>query len=223
MKKLLLIVLAVFVVAPLAMAEEETVAVRQVTDKVDVYAYSHVLNAEDKLTDGPRGRAFKLASDTMLLWVDLMPGGRFAHPTVYIFISPRGTRVERGQWWPVLYGSTILYGKRNPVAITSPVEVTSPGAPNPIEVFAYPEELAPRDKLTDGPRGRVFPIRSNTMLVWVDLLPEARFEHGTVYILINANGVVRAIDGRWWPELNGKRILYGNRATYGWTSPFELR
>jgi hypothetical protein len=222
MRRFLLIVLAVFVLAPLAMAEEEILAVRPMSGKADVYAYSHVLNAEDKLTDGPRGRAFKLASDTMLLWVDLVPGGRFAHSTVYIFISPRGTRVQRGLWWPVLNGRTILYGKHNPVAITSPVEVTSPNAPNPIEVFAYPEELTAQDKLTDGSKGRAFPLWSKTMLLWVDLLPGARFEHDTVYILIGANGIVRAIDGKWWPELNGKRILYGNRGTYAWTSPFAL-
>jgi len=223
MRKLLLIVLAVLVLAPCAMSAEETVAVQQVIDKVDVYAYSHRLNEEDKLTDGPGGRVFKLASDTMLLWVDLMPGARFAHPTAYVFISPRGTWVERGKWWPELNGSRILYGKRNPVAITSPVVVDGRGAPNPIEVFAYPEELTSQDRLTDGPNGRPFPIRTRTMLVWVDLLPEARFTHGTVYVLIDANGRIRLVDGGWWPELNGKRILYGNRGTYGWKSPFELR
>ena len=223
MRRQLLIVLAVLVLAPWAMSAEETIAVRQVTERADVYAYAHRLNAGDSLTDGPNGQAFRLADETLLLWVDLMPGGRFAHPTVYVFVSPRGTWVARGNWWPVLNGGTILYGKRNPVSIMSPVELTGPGAAGPIEVFAYPEELTPQDTLTDGPNGRPFRLGARTLLVWVDLLPGERFEHGTVYILIDANGRVRAVDGRWWPELNGKRILYGNRGTYGWSSPFRLR
>lgn len=223
MRKFWLIVLALTVLAPCALSAKEPVAAKRVGGKTDVYAYSHALNAEDTLTDGPRGRAFELTSDTMLLWVDLRPGGRFAHRTAYVFISPDGTRIEKGNWWPVLNGRPILYGKKNPVSIVSPMMVNRRNSPNPIEVFAYPEELTPQDRLTDGPHGQPFPIRTRSMLVWVDLLPQARFAHDTVYILIGANGRLSTVEGRWWPELNDKRILYGTGGMYGWKSPFKLR
>jgi len=223
MRRILLTVLTLMALIPAMQPAEARIAARYVTGQADVYAYSHALDAEDKLTDGPNGRVIRLASNTMLLWVDRMPGARFSHATVYVLISPHGTRVERGQWWPELNGRRILYGKRNPVSIASPVEVAGMGVTNPIEVFAYPEELTPQDMLTDGPQGARIPLRTRSLLVWVDLEPGARFTHGTVYLLVGTNGDVRAMDGGWWPELNGKRILYGNRATYGWQSPFRLR
>ena len=46
--------------------------------------------------------------------VDLMPEANFAHPTLYLLISPAGTRVEKGQWWPVLNGQPVFRGPNNP-------------------------------------------------------------------------------------------------------------
>lgn len=80
--------------------------------------------------------------------------------------------------------------------------------PHKAVVHVYPQELTPRDKLVDGPSGRAIEIRAETTLIWVDLLPDARYAHATQYVLISPRGT-RVVDSQWWPELNGKPILRG--------------
>jgi hypothetical protein len=185
-----------------------------------VYAYSHPLQATDRLQDGPDGGDIDLDGETLLFWVDQGPGLFFAHPTAYILVSSDGVRIERGSWWPVLNGRTILYGKENNAVITSPFEVSG-GDGTSILVHAYPEELMPGDLLADGDAVSAV-MWSHTFFAWVDLMPEAFFVHPTVFILVMANGQIVVHHGQWWPLLNGKVILYGSRGDYGVPFPFSL-
>ena len=189
------------------------------SENINVYMFPHELTSDDNLQDGSSGEPFKLADNTLLIWVDLHPEAKFAHPTVYILISSDGTRVEHGMWWPVLNGKQILYGSRNKLVMISPFEVSS--FTEFINVYAFPHELTPEDKLVDGPDGVPFKITGNTLFIWVDLHPNMRFTHPTEYILI-APEAINVYKGGWWPVLNGKHILYGSRNKVGAIFPFEL-
>src|SRR4051794_38830881 len=94
----------------------------EVPRKAVVHAYPHKLTPRDKLTDGPNGRVIEITAETTLIWVDLHPDARYAHDTQYVLISPRGTRVVDGQWWPVLNGKPVLRGER-PADVRFPVEL----------------------------------------------------------------------------------------------------
>jgi hypothetical protein len=85
------------------------------------------------------------------------------------------------------------------------------GPPKKAAVFIYPEKLTSKDKLTDGQSGKPFEIKSEKTLIWVDLAPDARFSHGTEYILISAEGT-RVVHGSWWPSLNGKDLFRSGKA-----------
>lgn len=87
---------------------------------ITMYVYPHELNAQDMLTDGPIEKLFLLDDNCLLVWVDLLPGAFFVHPTAYIFISRKNTHVESGSWWPTLNGRRILYGQKNKIGILSP-------------------------------------------------------------------------------------------------------
>lgn len=195
---------------------------------IEVFAFPYELTSDDKLVDGPTPDAASLPIDreTMLLWVDLEPDSRFAHPTLYVLITGKGIQVVKGNWWPVLNGKSLFRGP-NQATVMSPtvlqrIRPQEAERPGTAEVFLYPYELTPRDELKDGPiSDRVpFPIRSNTMLVWVDLLPDANFAHPTLYVLISAAGA-RVEEGQWWPVLNGRALFRGpNQA--GVSSPMVL-
>ncbi len=72
------------------------------------------------------------------------------------------------------------------------------------QVFIHPEKLSAKDKLSDS--HSAIEIKSETTLIWIDLVPGARFSHSTKYVLISADGV-RVVDGTWWPILNGKDLF----------------
>lgn len=94
--------------------------------KIKIYIYPYPLTKDDRLCDGPVSvgeRCFALDNATMLIWVDLMPEARFAHPTAYVLISGRNTRVERGNWWPMLNGKRILLGEQNSICVPSPFDL----------------------------------------------------------------------------------------------------
>ena len=96
--------------------------------KILIYFYPYELTPNDVLSDGPQevgNPPFKLEGNTMLIWVDLVPEAKFEHPTAYILISAKNTRVEKGGWWPVLNGQRVLYGQNNPISIPSPFELNS--------------------------------------------------------------------------------------------------
>ena len=185
-----------------------------------IFAYSHVLQDGDRLQDGPHGTEIDFDGETLLFWVDQGPGLFFAHPTAYILISSVDVRVERGSWWPVLNGRTILYGKENNAVVSSPFEVAGDDGTS-ILVHVYAEELAPGDLLADGDDVSAV-MQSNTFFAWIDLVPTAFFAHPTVFILVTANGAIIVHHGQWWPLLNGKVILHGSRGDYGVAFPFTL-
>lgn len=92
---------------------------------VNVYCYPYQLTKHDVLNDGPAGvgnSPLQLDGPTMLIWIDLLPSARFAHPTVYVLISDGAVRQVKGNWWPVLNGKQIMYGV-NPVMIASPFQL----------------------------------------------------------------------------------------------------
>jgi hypothetical protein len=194
-------------------------------DPIDVHFYPHSLTPEDCLLDGPFGKKLDIQEDTFFIWVDLFPGMFFTHKTVYILISQEDIRVERGDWWPVLNGKTILHNEHGKYAIISPFELplvsVNEFIDEKIAIHVYPHELTSQDKLSDGPSEQLFRIDDNCLLVWVDFLPYAYFAHPTAYLLISKDSI-RAEHGMWWPILNGKKILYGDRNKIGIISPFEI-
>jgi hypothetical protein len=73
-----------------------------------VHIHPDLLTAKDRLTFGPRSKEIPLKSPTLLLWIDLRPRARFAHPTQIVLISAEGARVEKGDWWPTLNGQDLF-------------------------------------------------------------------------------------------------------------------
>ncbi|UCE42647.1 MAG: hypothetical protein JSV17_06745 [Candidatus Aminicenantes bacterium] len=192
---------------------------------IDVHLYPHSLTSQDSLQDGPFGKNFDIREDTFLVWVDMFPGMFFAHKTAYILISKGDIRIERGDWWPVLNGKMILHNEHDKYALVSPFELPLISAngfiDERIDIHVYPHELTSQDQLTDGPAEQLFKIDDNCLLIWIDLLPAAYFAHPTAYILISKESI-RAEHGNWWPMLNSKRILYGERNKTGIISPFKV-
>lgn len=77
-------------------------------DPAKVFVHAVPLYPADQLTDGDTGEAIAIKETTTLVWVDLYPNARYAHPTQYVLISPAGTRVIDGSWWPVLNGKPLF-------------------------------------------------------------------------------------------------------------------
>ena len=194
-------------------------------DQVHVHLYPQAIVPQDNLTDGPSGRTFRIASDTLLVWIDLAPAMFFTHETCYVLISKSGVRVKRGNWWPVLNGKRVLSGQQGRYALISPFEMPpnleGPPPEEALSIHIFPRELTSLDRLQDGPLERLFRIHDNSMLIWVDLLPGAFFAHPTAYILISKQNI-RVEDGIWWPVLNGREVLYGQENKIGIISPFEV-
>jgi len=81
------------------------------------------------------------------------------------------------------------------------------GPPSKAKVYVYPEKLTAKDKLSFGPEQKeTIPIEGESTLVYVDLVPDAKFEHPTQCILISAKGA-QVIKGNWWLVLNGKDLF----------------
>jgi len=200
-------VIACLLLPSLAAAEEK------------VYIYPCVITPEDRLTDGPQGELIAILGDTMLLWADLYPDMRFVHPTLYVLICREGTRIVRGEWWPVLNGDRILYSVAANHTILCPFIVGKRIETESILAYIYPLSLTRSDRLRDGPEGDPIRIVGDTMLLWVDLLPGARFAHRTLYVLV-CGKESRIVRGMWWPVLNGRRLFYGVPCNYTILSPF---
>jgi hypothetical protein len=198
----------------------------QVRDlSIDVHFYPHSVSPQNILRDGPDGKILDIREETFLIWVDLFPGMFFTHNTAYILVSKGSTRIERGDWWPVLNGKMILHNEQNKYALISPFELPLMSVDGfigeKIVIYVYPHELTSQDQLSDGPGEQLFTIDDNCLLVWVDLLPEAFFAHPTAYILVSKDSI-RIEHGSWWPTLNGERILFGERNKTGIISPFVV-
>jgi len=228
MKKLMFVLLSI-VVWPFSAIAVEAMP----TGPVDVYFYPHVLSPEDKLFDGDfvlssgdesfdanfAANQIKIVDNTLLVWVDLMPMAFFAHPTAYITISGKDIRVVHGDWWPSLNGKRILYNELNKYAILSDFAIYSEHLQKDIKAYIHPTILTPEDELLDGPTEKLFRIKDKTLFIWIDLHPDMRFTHPSVYVLISAKGI-DVVDGGWWPMLNGKQILYGQKNKLAVISPF---
>lgn len=89
-------------------------------EHIDIYIRPQKLTPKDILTDGGN-KQVEITENTLLVWADLIPSAKFAHPTLYVLISAEGTRVEKGEWWPVLNGEKILYGSQE--TVKSPVKL----------------------------------------------------------------------------------------------------
>lgn len=86
---------------------------------------------------------------------------------------------------------------------------TIKGPPIKTKVYVYPKKLTPIDKLSFGPgkdQKETIPIKGETTLIYVDLVPDARFAHGTQCILVSKEGA-RVINGDWWLILNGEDLF----------------
>lgn len=90
--------------------------------KAIVHIHPQTLSDKDVLKDGEHGDRIDLAGATTLIWVDLMPDARFAHPTEYVLISAEGTRVVKGNWWPHLNGRDVLRGDEG-TKVESPIRL----------------------------------------------------------------------------------------------------
>jgi hypothetical protein len=101
--------------------------------KANVFIYPHKLTNKDKLTDGAAS-PIEIKSETTLIWVDLAPGARFSHATEYILISPEGSRLVKGQWWPILNGKALF---RDGKSYKVDFPFSLPGNPQ------VPDELGP--------------------------------------------------------------------------------
>jgi hypothetical protein len=192
---------------------------------INIHFYPHPLSPQDCLQDGPYGEQLDISDDQFLVWVDLFPGMFFCHETAYILISKENVRIVKGDWWPVLNGKMILHNEHDKYALISPFElplISRDGfIDNKIVIHVYPHELTAQDKLQDGPQEELFKIDDNSLLIWVDFLPYAFFAHPTAYILISGKSI-RYEKGSWWPNLNGKTILYGESNKIGILSPFRI-
>lgn len=73
-----------------------------------VFVYPEKLTPKDRLAFAQKGLPIKITGETTLVWVDLAPGARFAHPTECVLISAEGTRVVKGDWWLVLNGKDLF-------------------------------------------------------------------------------------------------------------------
>lgn len=174
-----------------------------------VFVYKQPLKSQDKVMDGHSETAIKVEDGAFLVWVDLMPYARFAHPTKYIIMGPKKTTVVQGNWWPIVNGEAI-FNRTAPnytIHLPFPLPPTQPAAQR--ELAAYPLALTTHDQLTDGPEGKPISIKEPTTLIWVDLQPGAKFAHPALHLLVSRDDA-RVIEGNWFPILNGKRILYGS-------------
>ena len=175
-----------------------------------VHVYPVPLKATDTLVDGPGGKCIETEANSILVWADLMPSARFAHPTQYVLIAGRKAKVTPGQWWPVLNGQKILYGTAPDYTIHLPFPLPGSQPTATTQIMAYPLVLGKEDKLTDGTEGKPIEISKPMAFLWVDLQPRAKFAHPTLHVLVSRDQA-QVVEGEWFPVLNGSRILYGRR------------
>jgi hypothetical protein len=89
-------------------------------EAIDVYFYPEELIPGDHLADGDFASA-DMWSETFLVWVDMMPGAFFTHPTIYILVTAeKRTIIYHGEWWPLLNGKDVLYNNAEKYAVSFP-------------------------------------------------------------------------------------------------------
>lgn len=193
---------------------------------IHVHFHPHVLNPGDSLRDGEYGDRLLISDRTFLIWVDMDPRSESAHLRIYILIADQDIRLWKGHRRPYLNGKELFDMPDSRYAVISPIEIGSVqhnrSLEHRIKIHIHPIPLHADDVLTDGAFEKSMLLEDDTLLIWVDMLPEAFFTHPTAYILISRGGT-RMEKGGWWPQLNGKSILYGEVNAVGILSPFRLR
>jgi hypothetical protein len=117
--------------------------------------------------------------------------------------------MNRQRWFAscaMVVAAAVILGLRTG---SPPAVAQDKGPPTEAKVYVYPEKLTAKDKLSFGPseeQKKTIPIKGEATLVYVDLMPNARFAHPTQCILISTDGA-RVIKGDWWLVLNGKRLF----------------
>jgi hypothetical protein len=91
--------------------------------RAQVYVYPQKLTASDKLSFGDGEKLIPIKGETTLIYVDLAPDARFAHPTQCVLISAGGARVIPGRWWLVLNGKP-LFRDGKTVSVNFPVNLS---------------------------------------------------------------------------------------------------
>src|SRR5262249_60116367 len=112
--------------------------------------------------------------------------------------------MNRCHWFAlfaVLAALAVVGSERN---MSSPLAAAQDGPPVVAKVYVHPQKLTAKDKLSFGPseeQKKTIPIKGEATLVYVDLMPNARFAHPTQCILISTDGAPR-INAAWRPILN---------------------
>ena len=193
---------------------------------IHVHFHPQVLMPDDNLRDGPFGELLPIRDQTFLIWVDMDPRSESAHLRIYILIADQDIRLWKGRRRPYLNGKELFDMPDSRYAMVSPIEIGSVqhnrALEHKIKIHIHPLPLHADDVLTDGSFEKAMLLEDDTLLIWVDMLPEAFFTHPTAYILISRGGT-RMEKGGWWPQLNGKSIFYGDVNSVGILSPFRLR
>lgn len=192
---------------------------------IHVYFHPQIISPDDNLCDGKFGDPLHISDRTFLIWVDMAPQADYSHLTVYILIADQDIRLWKGNWRPFLNGKPLFETSKGRYAVMSPIEIDSIYRNQPpghmTRVHIHPQPLHADDVLTDGPSEKAMLLEDDTLLIWIDLLPEAYFAHPTAYLLISRNRT-RYEKGDWWPQLNGRPILFGDINPVGIISPFRL-
>lgn len=147
----------------------------------------------------------EIKETSLLIWVDQAPDYRYSHPTYSVLIGATDIHILPGSWWLEVNGRRFPAKDRQVPGLVSPVEFSD------IAVHVLPGVVVPGDLLTDGPGqpghpGRRLPIKRESLVLWVDLYPGAKYEHDTRYVILDASGG-RVVGGRWWPTFDGHRAL----------------
>jgi hypothetical protein len=167
----------------------------------EVYTHPILLHPGDELRLSPRGKPIVIEDTTLLIWVDQAPDYRYAHPTYTVLIGAKQAEVIPGSWWIEVNGRRVPGEDRQIPGLVSPIEFDG------IAVHVIPTVVTPAHVLMDGDHQRI-PIERESVVLWVDLQPTAKFAHPTRYVVLDAAGG-QVVDGHWWPTFGGRAKALG--------------
>lgn len=170
---------------------------------IEIFIYPALLGPGESVRDGRDGQPVQLAEPTLLVWIDLAPEQRFPHPTCTVLIGESHVEVQAGTWWAMIDDEI-----RFPGALAAAPDVVFPVRLGASLLHMLPGEIRPEDALTDGAHGRLLPIQGRSLVMWLDLAPEEKFEHPTRYIVLGAQ-IAEVVGGRDRPTLRGRHRPLG--------------
>lgn len=165
---------------------------------IRMYTFPQLLTPENRLALEPGGPAMTLSENKLLIWIDLMPTYRYAHPTRTVLVGAGEVDVLEGQWWIEVDGRRFADADGGTPAVLAPVALD--GA----RVHVLPRIFMPGEALSDGKEAKI-EIEEPSVVLWIDRKPEAKYVHDTRYVILGARRA-RVVDGRWWPEIGGRRV-----------------